>query len=422
MKAEIKLNTNKNYKAGCPVVFYYHHGKIRKTISLGWFFQKDAWNFENQQPLSSAPLFDFVYPKLINFRYKINQLRANGETNLENYLAVLNLSAEAEIDVLQKRIKELQATSKMGVLAFFDVRIAEKKQKKESFRAYEEAKIQVAYYIEEDQSLDLITYEWLNGFILFKKTMGTGMPGIMAYLRTIRAVYKESQCRKSLNIKQDNPFLGIIKTVSSEKVVEITVEDFKKLQEYTSKKFATKKANYTMRRAMHLWLFQFVIGGHDLIDVAMLRWDDLKNDRLIFRRYKNRNKPSRGSIVSNSVVGFARSFIEKYGTKDDDSIFSWLPSPDSNLEGYDIFSRNYRRALKNISEAQDLTTKLNTKTSRYVFRSLGGELLINDLVVMQIQGHKPSGVTFNYQNALPNKIIDLHHQVILDHVGIQLLV
>jgi len=40
---------------------------------------------------------------------------------------------------------------------------------------------------------------------------------------------------------------------------------------------------------------------------------------------------------------------------------------------------------------------------------------------MQIQGHKPSGVTFNYQNSLPNKIIDLHHQVILDHVGILLL-
>lgn len=71
-----------------------------------------------------------------------------------------------------------------------------------------EIKKYVKDYIIEDEPINNIDYEWINGFKLFKKNAPVG---INSYLKAIRAVYKEAQRRPSLNVKSDNPFLGTIK-------------------------------------------------------------------------------------------------------------------------------------------------------------------------------------------------------------------
>ena len=38
------------------------------------------------------------------------------------------------------------------------------------------------------------------------------------------------------------------------------------------------------------------------------------------------------------------------------------------------------------------------------------------LVLIQLQGHKKQGVTFNYQKKIPNEVLDREHQRILDQL------
>lgn len=417
MVAEIKLYTNKKFKKGYPVVFYFRNASIRKPISLGWFFEKHEWNFDLNEPFSSAKDYKYIYPVLMNYKHKIKHLLFKGETDLNAYLLALNIDNGSEIELLQKRLAELQNESKVGILEFFDIMIAEKKQKRESIRFYEKTKDQFETYLVKDVPLNVIDYTWLNNFILYKKQQGTGDAGIMAYLRTLRAVFKEAQKRPYLNVKKENPFVGVIKTIASNKVYEFTTTDFKKLLNYTPHKFTKKTVIEQNKRAVRLWLFQFVIGGHDIVDVANLSWKNYKNNRLQFKRYKNRNKPNGGVVVNNKVLPYAKWFIKHYATPENERMFGFIPAPENETR-YRTFRGNYLRTLKTVSKSLNLTTAINSKTPRYVFRTLGGELLINDLILMQLQGHKPTGVTFSYQNSLPTSVIDVHHKAIVERVGV----
>ena len=51
---------------------------------------------------------------------------------------------------------------------------------------------------------------------------------------------------------------------------------------------------------------------------------------------------------------------------------------------------------------------------RYIFRTYAGELLIHDLIVTKIQGHRPSGVTYGYQGKISFDVQDREHLKIID--------
>ena len=92
MKVSVKLYTNKETKQGFPVTVFFRSPTIRKRVSLGWYFKLDDWDFEKQMPIPAADDFDFVYPKLLNFRSEIKNLLFKGETNIDAFLAIFNNS------------------------------------------------------------------------------------------------------------------------------------------------------------------------------------------------------------------------------------------------------------------------------------------------------------------------------------------
>lgn len=303
--------------------------------------------------------------------------------------------------MLEKKIEKLKQNSKIGILEFFDIYIEEKEQKDQPVDFFIEIKKYVKDYIIEDEPMNNIDYEWINGFKLFKKNAPVG---INSYLKAIRAVYKEAQRRPSLGVKSDNPFLGTIKKTVKKEIVEITIADLQKLKEpYKFKKGVSKDNQFKMQQKIDLWLFQFLIGGHDLADIANLKKENVKNGRIKFKRYKNRNKSGGGEIVNNKLTKIALEILKKYPSKTN-KLFDFVPFP--NTKKYINFRDNYNRTLKNISENLKLTSIIKSKTPRYVFRSLAGEMMLDVLVIMQLQGHTPTGVTFAYQRKLSNKIID----------------
>lgn len=183
---------------------------------------------------------------------------------------------------------------------------------------------------------------------------------------------------------------------------------------YEPKKGSTERSKRLIKRNIDLFLFQFAIGGHDYADIARLEWSNIKNGRIRFKRFKNRNKPSGGNWVDNQLNPFALSVIEKYGRQNSKRIFAFIPDPADEFE-YEIFRGLVGRSLRTISKNLEIET-LKTKTPRYLFRTFAGNLFITDLVINQIQGHTPEGVSFRYQRALPYDILDVEHQKVLDLV------
>jgi hypothetical protein len=241
------------------------------------------------------------------------------------------------------------------------------------------------------------------------------MGGIMSYLRTIRAVYKEAQRRTSLKIKTDNPFLGVMRTPTPKKVIELHPKQLKITTNYqpiTSNPVSASKQH----RNLDVLLFQFYIGGHDLIDIALLQWDYIKKNRVVFKRYKNRNKKNGGPVVDNILFTEALQVIELYGDKTTPRIFSFIPDPLIDKKKYNYFRRTFNRSLESISKNKNLRENLKSKSTRYLFRTYAGELLIHNLIVMKLQGHTPEGITYNYQGNISHKVVDESHRKIIDYL------
>ena len=401
MKASIKLvTTDSETSNGYPIYLKLSHGKKRPKKVIGHTYITD-WNSLKSELFNTHPDFIELQPKILET--KANCVKINhGSYSFDQAKALLFPDSNY---------------GSSNLLAFFDVRIKEKKSRKQPFQSYKDVKAVFSKYLNEvDIPINDITYEWLNKFVLFKLNDGCAEGGVMSYLRTLRAIYKEAQRRKSLKIKSDNPFIGVIVDPVAKEVIDFSTDDFKLLFSFIPKKSTRKDALPKLERNIKIFFFQFLIGGHDYIDVALLTWSKIKNGRARFKRYKLRNKKRGGELIDNVLLPEALSIIDVYGDKKSERVFSFIPNPITEQKKYKNFVRAILRSLESISDTLEFKRHISTKSTRYIFRTYAGELLIHDLIVMKLQGHKPEGISYRYQGVISKEVQDEAHKKIVDLV------
>jgi hypothetical protein len=413
--ASIILDTRYKSNKGFPI-------KIRvrpKYIHLQEFSGVDDWDGSNVK--KSHPEYRRLHLKLQRRQLQLLdevQYCNDHDLDFESAFKVIKnglKDTDAEIFALKQKIKTLQNLSGVGFLEFFDVRIKEKSVIGESVSHYELTKARLVNYLGagNDINLNLVTYEWLVRFRDYKLANGADWGGVNSYMETMRAVFNEAQRRTSLNIKPGNPFNGVIKGGKKRDIVELEKTDFKKLLNYAPERAPTKMAAKKQIRNVWVWLFQVCIGGHDYIDVALLKWTDIKNGRIRFKRYKNRRLVDGGAPVDNELLKLSVWVIDRYGTKDNVRVFGFIPDPIKENRRYVDYRRNVNRSLRTVSNNLDLSDRIKTKSPRYLFKTKAGEMLVHDLVVKQLQGRKFTGENYNYQAKLPYKVLDKQHKMIV---------
>lgn len=332
---------------------------------------------------------------------------------------------DLEIELLEKRLEWLKqkkgSKKTIGFVVFTDSLIKERKILKKPTKSYESTKSAVKRFISpfEDVSLNDITSEWVKRFDLFYKDFGTKDSSIHTYITIIKSIYTEAQSRESLNIKKDNPFSKLRDFKRIKKENELTVENLIAMRDLQENEINTKSkfGPEWIRKIMDLYLFQFAIGGHDFIDLANLKWSNIKNERIVFKRYKNRFKKYEGEEINNKLSCFALNVIDKYGDKENERIFSFIPDPETDPKKYRYFNTTVNiSTFKVIKKLIKTDNAFTSKSTRYLFRTEAGNLLIDSYVIMKLQGHTPVGVTFGYQGALNHEVQDKEHQKVLDLV------
>lgn len=355
-----------------------------------------------------------------------NFLRIN-----EAYNIILNgipiNDIEGEIQLLEFKLQSLYNKSgrnnQKGFIEFTKELIKERERLKIDTKAYNTLINIISILIEpkEDFAINDITKEFLRELEIKMIDRGNSARTIKTYFTYLSAIYTEAQSRESLNIKKSNPFY-VIKVYNKNKVeYNVSTDDLKKLlsikiEDLSLKHKSKQTTKEQLKRDIDIFLFQFAIGGHDLIDIANLQWNNIKDSRLIFQRTKNRNK-TKPIEVDVMLSDFALSIINKYGDKTKERIFSFIPDPNIHYESYHNYLTSLNKSkYKQISKQLKLETELKTKAPRYIFRTIAGNELIDSYVIMKIQGHKPQGMTFGYQGALNYEVQDREHQKILDLV------
>lgn len=197
----------------------------------------------------------------------------------------------------------------------------------------------------------------------------------------------------------------------------ISLESLIKLHNYNFEKWKwIDKSKYKM--IVDLFMFQIAIGGHDFIDITLLTWSNINNGRIKFKRYKNRNLNNGGPTADNKLFDVALETIEKYGTKNDKRVFSFIPLPnyDEDNASYKNYQAGYNRILTAIKNKAGIKDVILSKRARFTFNTIAGNLLINRDVIEELQAHVQSSISHGYYGGTFNEIKDAEHLKVIEAV------
>ena len=328
-------------------------------------------------------------------------------------------SDQKEIEFLRQRLAELEKKESKLLIEFVEELIVEREAKDLSTKHFVELIRELKSWVGESLNIHDITYSKLREYELFKRQNGTTR-GAMIHktLRTLRTVYNEAKRRRLVHDLSIDPFEGlkILVKPKPDEVKSISKTDLVSFRDFKPKKGTTKKNLENLKRVRDLFMFQIYIGGHDMVDVANLKWSNIHEvgglERIKFKRFKLRNRNNK-ILINNVILPEAKAIIDKYGTLDESRIFGWLK--EAGTDSYKQQNGYYRKSLERICKTVSIP-KLVTKDPRRIFRSIGGQLGINEILLNQLMGHKPPSVSHRYQQDLSKKVQDEAHRTIINHL------
>ncbi|EAR14058.1 putative integrase [Robiginitalea biformata HTCC2501] len=409
VQGKILLDTRSKGKKGHPIKIYISGNGSKKYISTGYFSMQEHWRdgVTRKHP-NYSHLSTWIKRREFELQQQLNYCNEHGYTLREAVQYIKGKSSpQDEIEMLEKRLRELRGQPTVSLFDFWQQITHERKLASKSTRAFDQTLSQIRKFT-DDIPISDITPGWIEGFKAFKYSEGCGDPGVHFYLVTIRTVYYAAARRKL--IEDQKPFNGLIpQSVSRKKKVRLSKSDLLRIANYSPSKYAGAARGKAIEQRIAIFLFQIYIGGHDLVDVAGLTWDDVSGGRVSFMRKKiKRGVPVQ---VDNILLPQAQDIINRHGTPKAKRVFSFIPP--HGTEQYEYYRRYYWKALKQMSEKLEITPPLKTKSPRYIFRTWAGDSGANIIHTMQIQGHKPKEETFKYQGRVPNRIVDQVLQQVL---------
>jgi integrase len=383
MKISIVLLKSKaESKKGFPVVINLYHGGKQKRITLNLFSKPEHWDFETQRPTNLHPEYDYIFPEVIDLKFKIKELERKKEMDfnkIEKYLkGDLNISKNSITDDFYK---------------FADILINEKEKNGNlsNAKVYTTAKKQLMRF-EPNLTFDDFDYNVLIGFVNEKKREGVKSTSIHNYLRTLRAIYNQAVLREVTEDKK--PFTGVFKglKVRSHQMRKkhLTIDDIKKIED----------ADFTglMDYTRDLFLLQFYLGGQDLTDVYNLKRSNVMNNRIFFKRSKVANGYQFDLFATKKV----KAILKKYKQPDD-----LLPGR-KDFSGYETFRRRYGRYLIDMQnkleiKVQPLGGNLGIKVARHTFANIGKRLGIEEDMLRELMGHERDDIDNFYKDRYPEE-------------------
>jgi len=410
--ALIIVDTRRSTKQGFPLKIRVHdqiHSHRYINLKL----------YQNEKELIRTP---FLVQREFQLNQEIEYCNKNG-LNLEQSLEVFKNGIpelndlDSKIMLLEmelQRLKEKRNTTSFQ--KFYDIyindRIAEGKSILTTVTRINKFFSYLKYIGSDSDSfmINNLDYETLLGYKNYCLQNNISPNSIKGYFRDLKYFYKEAQKRKSLYIKPEDPFKDFVFSLSKKKTQRaIELNDFK-----TFINLKVEKEKHI--QVIDLIKFQFLIGGHDFIELSHLKWSDIKDNRITFHRFKNNHRGG-GVLIDNMIHPLALDIIEKHGTKNNERIFSFIPENKANDSKYRLYLVSViSNRIDTILNKYNLDFKIRTKYIRYTFRTIGGNLMINQMILEKIMGHSNTSISMGYQGATPYDIQDAEHLKIINEV------
>lgn len=265
--------------------------------------------------------------------------------------------------------------------------------------------------------LNEIDYKFLEKYYTYNKKSGNSFAYFKLNFNNLKQVYFDAVQKGVISSSMLNPFANHnFINYDQKKDFSLSVEEFKKLYENRNFERNHKNAdNFQTQRAIHLYLFLFLIGGHNFVELSHLKWTNIKGNRIQFYRQKLKSKGG-GQFIDNLIPELGFRILESYGTPKSKYLFDFIPDINMDEVGYDqaLFKFNY--FMKIVVRDLEISKSIRSNSSRHTFNTIAHNLLINQHIIESIQGHKSKDMTFNYFGKRDYSVQDREHLKVISEI------
>jgi len=400
---KVVLFTSKTLSNGeHPILLRVIQNRKISYISIGASSKKSLWDEQNNLPKKKHPLYKQLLVLIDAKRIEANKLQIELETD--------------NIDLSAKEIKRKlkKTTNSKSVLKYFDETITrlEKAGRIGYANIFQSTKNSIVKFCKTDV-LDFsdITPNFLSKYEEDFLERGVSLNSIFVFMRTLKTLL--NYARKENVIKEGfNPFKEIsftkyrrIKTkkraINKEQIRKIA--DLK-LEEETS-----------LFHAKNYFLFSFYNRGINFIDMAFLKWRDIKNDRLEYTRRKTKEQFTIGMLVP--AIDILNYYKKIYYDGEDSYVFPILNSTHITAKSIDYridrMLKIVNKDLKDIAALAKIEEKLTTYVARHSFATIMKRSGVSTAIISEALGHESEKTTQIYLDTFESKVLDEASMAIL---------
>lgn len=368
-----------------PLMICVSKNGKRTYKSLGISVNPLYWDFEKNKPKRNCPgkeqTENLIIEKLRAYNQTILELNAiqkeyTSDSLVSNVEKPFKLKTVAT--VFLEQIKQFENTKRKGYALSC----------KQVYNSLMEFNSHLNIYFSDIDTLWLKKYEtWLRKKDLSENTIGIRF-------RTLRAMYNVAITEKCAN-PQHYPF-------RSYKVSRLHKETAKRaltkthIQKVTTHKPETKREQFSL----DIFIFSYLMGGINFVDIASLTKENLMGEQLIYTRKKT------GKLIKLPIHPNAWELINKYNDPENPYLFPILSSNHKTEQQkanrvHKIIGKT-NEDLKRIGERLKLPIPLTTYVARHSFATVLKRSGVQTSVISESLGHSSEKVTQIYLDSFEN--------------------
>ena len=384
--------TNKNGEA--PLYFLFIHKNRKKKVATGVVINPQFWSDATQQILPDCHNRD-------ELQHRLNeQVKAYDKK-------MRRLEALDEDVTFENLFDTKPVVAKYSVSHFFDRQILKARQLGRISTAvkYSATHRSLQKFHPTALLFGEINVSFLFEFEQFLYNLGNKPNSIATKFSVLKAVYNKALADKVF-ICKENPFatykVGSHWTKTRKRAIR--KEDVHKLMQAP---LPNPRSAYT-ELSRDIFLFSYFSAGINFKDIATLRYSDLIDGRIYYRRHKT------GKEMNCRLMPQAQEIVEKYSraeATEEDYIFPILDIGTHKTE-QQIFNRLHKvlvqvnRELKEWSKRLGLKTKLTTYVARHTYATVLKRSGVNIAIISESLGHSDLSTTQIYLDSFENSQID----------------
>lgn len=255
--------------------------------------------------------------------------------------------------------------------------------------------------------------EQFEKWLLSENTKVKSINSVGVYMRNIRALCNNAKNNGIIN-ESEYPFGKSkyqISLLKKETIKALTIDEVKKIKNY-------KTHIENRMKAKDYWMFSYLCNGMNIIDIANLRYRNIKKGKLVFIREKTKETTKTRQIsIELSLHNEAKEIIKRRGnSKKDDFIFPIINKDMNAISRKKEIAKLNQFITKNIKKiAKEL--EINPDITAVYARHSFATILMNQEVpieyISKALGHSDISTTSNYLGKFDMKIMKEHSAKLL---------